>query len=157
MPIKFRIIFRTLYVQQKNPRNLVIYYFCPKWPCSTCEPKILGIQSKYIEIEKILKTIFLRMIDKVRWISHFIIKWSLSSTSSWHIVFTWNTHIFIWRRALAVTLLVQSEYTIVLVDALVTGGRICKVEKGWSYEPNLWSEQQAHLWASISLISFVSQ
>ena len=109
MPIKFRVIFRILYVQQKNPRNLVIYYFCPKRPCSTCEPKILGIQSKYIEIEKILKTIFLRMIDKVRWISHFIIKWSLSSTSSWHIVFTWNTHIFIWRRALAMTLLVHQN------------------------------------------------
>ena len=75
------------------------------------------------------ETIFLRMIDKVRWISHFIIKWSLSSTSSWHIVFTWHTHIFIWRRTLAVTLLVQSDNpdTIVLVDVLIPGGRIFKV------------------------------
>ena len=64
------------------------------------------------------------MIDKVRWISHFIIKWSLSSTSSWHIIFTWDTHIFIWRRALTVTLSVQSNnpYIIVLTDVLVPSG-----------------------------------
>ena len=89
-----------------------------------------------------LKTTFLRMIDKVRWISHFIIKWSLSCTSSWHIIFTWDTHIFIWRRALTVTLSVQSDhpYIIVLVDVLIryqwypvdTLGRTLKIGQGWT-------------------------
>ena len=81
------------------------------------------------------------MIDKVRWISHFIIKWSLSSTSSWHIIFTWDTHIFIWRRALTVTLLVQSDnpYIIVLTDVptVDTLGRTFKIGQGLSHEPNL--------------------
>ena len=47
--------------------------------------------------------LFLRMIDKVRWIGHFIIERSLRSTSSWHVVFAWNTHILIWRRTLTMT------------------------------------------------------